>query len=297
MLFKNPHIQTILPALLMRGVLDYRRESIYSCDDDWIDLDWFNEDQTRLVIYVHGMEGSSNDHYIIRLIKLLTQHNYSALVMNLRSCAPDPSPCKKLYHSGMSEDLDSVLDWVLNHYQYKEIFLIGFSIGANIVLKYIGEKQINKKISKAIAVSVPLDLASSAKALDMVPGQFYTRYLMKKLGRKLNKDLSHIRSFYEYDQNYTAPMHGFVDNFDYWQKSSSKQFLEKINIPTLIINSLDDPFLGPECFPSQEQNNNTNLRLITPDFGGHLGFMELSLDMSRGLKINFSHEKYILEFL
>lgn len=297
MLFKNPHLQTILPALLMRGALPYRRETINSYDDDLIDLDWFNEGQTRLVIYVHGMEGSSNDHYIIRLIKLLTQHNYSALVMNLRSCAPVPSPFKKLYHSGMSEDLDSVLDWVLDHYQYNEIYLIGFSIGANIVLKYIGEKQINKKISKAIAISVPLDLASSAKALDMVPRQFYTRYLMKKLGRKLNMDLSHIRSFYEYDQDYTAPMHGFEDHFDYWQKASAKKFLEKINIPTLIINSLDDPFLGPECFPFQEQSNNTNLRLITPDFGGHLGFMELSINMIQGLKINFLYEKYILEFL
>jgi predicted alpha/beta-fold hydrolase len=110
-------------------------------------------------------------------------------------------------------------------------------------------------------------------------------------------DLSHIRSFYEYDQDYTAPMHGFEDHFDYWQKASAKKFLEKINIPTLIINSLDDPFLGPECYPFQEQSHNTNLRLITPDFGGHLGFMELSIDRIQGLKINFLYEKYILEFL
>ncbi len=304
MFINNPHVQTIIPALFARGEADYRRETINTYDGDFLDLDWACENHSKLVIYIHGMEGSSQAWYVKRCISRLEPQGSSALVMNLRGCGGGKKRLRKTYHSGMSEDLSTVIEHVLSHYEYNEIYLVGFSLGANLMLKYLGEQSldINKKIIKAIAFSVPLDLQSSAEALAKPQAQIYMRYLMYKLGTKIKKNLLHISSFHEYDGLYTAPQHGFKDAYDYWNKSSAVNFLESITIPTMIVNAADDPFLGLECYP-QGKIKNENLQFITPATGGHVGFMTLSLEWFKQgyflprLKMDFQHERYALEFL
>ena len=338
MFINNPHLQTIIPALFARGAASYRRETIATYDGDFLDLDWACENHSKLVIYIHGMGGSSEGWYVKRCISRLEPYGFSALAMNLRGCGggnrhpakrsfasdaalkkaptarsadcqsgynnPGKKLPKKTYHSGMSEDLRAVIEYVSSHYDYKEIYLVGFSLGANLMLKYLGEESenLNKKILKTIAFSVPLDLESSADALARPQAQIYMRYLMYKLGKKLKKNLLHISSFHEYDSLYTAPQHGFKDAYDYWEKSSAVKFLESITIPTMIVNAVDDPFLGPECYP-QSSIKNKNIEFITPAYGGHVGFMTLSLEWFKQgywfprLRMSFQHEQYALEFL
>ncbi len=304
MFINNPHLQTIIPALFARGSVSYRRETISTHDGDFLDLDWACENHSKLVIYIHGMGGSSEGWYVKRCISCLEAYGFSALAMNLRGCGGGEKLPKKTYHSGMSEDLSAVIEYVLSHYDYKEIYLVAFSLGANLMLKYLGEESENlsKKILKAIAFSVPLDLESSADALAKPQAQIYMRYLMYKLGNKLKKNFLHIGSFHEYDSLYTAPQHGFKDAYDYWGKSSAVKFLESITIPTMIVNAADDPFLGPECYP-QAVIKNKNIQFLTPAYGGHVGFMTLSTEWFKQgyliprVRMNFQHEQYVLEFL
>ncbi len=306
-MLNNPHVQTIIPALFAQGSMVYRRETINTYDNDFLDLDWAHEKQNKLVIYVHGMEGSSEDWYIKRCGTCLADHGYSTLVINLRGCSDSKQTPKKTYHSGMSEDLSVVIDHLLANYNYHEINLVGFSIGGNIVLKYLAEQSQSgsehlKYLNKAVVFSAPLDLKSSADALAQAQGKIYMRHLMYKLGKKLNKNLLHIKSFHEYDRLYTAPTHGFLDEHDYWQQASSKKLLKNIRKKTLIVSAADDPFLGPECFPYEEVAANPYLSLKVPEYGGHLGFMQVSWKQGDkgsllGLKLDFKHEQYVLEFL
>lgn len=197
-----------------------------------------------------------------------------------------------MYHSGQTEDLHTVLEYGLNHGIYEDAALIGFSMGGNQVLKYLGENPVKvpAKVKHAIAISVPCDLASSAEKLCSGANFIYNRYFLRSLKNKirlkhkqypelypLNK-LSSIRNIVDFDNAYTAPVNNFKDAHDYYEKSSCKQFLKNISVPSLIINSEDDPFLTPECFPVDEAAANQNLSLLMPKYGGHVGFADLPME-------------------
>jgi uncharacterized protein len=281
----NGHLQTIVPGLFrtVEGVL-YQRERLDTPDSDFIDLDWSKVGSNELVVLSHGLEGDSGRPYIQGMVKVFNSYGIDALAWNYRSCSGEPNKLLRSYHLGASDDLDLVVRHALNTGQYDSIYLIGFSAGGNISLKYLGEApdKVPKEVKRATVFSVPVDLKSSAKQISRI----YTQRFLKTLGAKLEQkkqmypddlsleDYSVLWTFPEFDERYTAPLHGFKSAEEYYARVSSKQFLDNIQIPTLLVNAKNDPFLGKLCYPIQEAKNNPYLYLEMPDDGGHVGFIE-----------------------
>ncbi|EJF08486.1 YheT family hydrolase [Pontibacter sp. BAB1700] len=281
----NGHIQTIVPSLFrqVEGVT-YLRERLITPDDDFIDADWSRVKSRSLAVLSHGLEGDSHRPYIMGMVKALNECGVDALAWNYRSCSGEPNKLLRSYHLGASDDLDFVVRHALNMGNYETVYLIGFSAGGNISLKYLGEDpaQVPSEVKRASVFSVPIDLKSSAKRISKI----YTQRFLKSLGQKLEQkkemypdalDLSNYSlfwSFPEFDDKYTAPLHGFKNAEDYYKRSSSKQFLRNIQVPTLLVNAQNDPFLTKSCFPFEEADENPYLYLETPEGGGHVGFAE-----------------------
>lgn len=285
----NCHFETILPALFrkVKGV-NYQRERIRIFDGDFLDLDWSfaKEKSAKLVIISHGLEGDTKRGYIMGMVKIFNQNGFDVLAWNHRGCSGEPNDLKRFYHSGATEDLNAVVDDVLKTKAYEEIMLIGFSLGGNMTLKYLGEKgnQIAPKIKKAVVFSVPLHLSSCSMSLrsprNFIYSQKFKQALSKKVRLKAKKMpekistryLKKINTLKDFDDFYTAPLHGFKDAEDYYEKSSSIYFITKIEIPTLIVNAQNDPFLAEPCFPYQQIEQLEKIYFETPKTGGHCGF-------------------------
>jgi predicted alpha/beta-fold hydrolase len=283
---RSGHLQTILPTLARRvdGV-HYQRERMELEDGDFIDLDWSRLGSDRLAIVSHGLEGNSSRAYVRGLVRALNDAGLDALAWNYRGCSGEPNRLLRSYHSGASDDLALVIDHVAS--KYAQIALIGFSLGGNITLKYLGERgsAIDSRVRTAIAFSVPCDLASSAVKLATASNAIYMRRFMTTLREKVKskRDLlppeipldgiDSMQTFLEFDHHFTAPIHGFADGPDYWKRASSRPLLGGITIPTLLVNAVDDPFLTPECFPFAEARASEMFSLEAPRHGGHVGFM------------------------
>ena len=281
----NGHLQTIVPALFrsVTGII-YSRERILTPDHDFLDLDWSETGAKTLAILSHGLEGDSSRSYILGMVKALNGQGIDALAWNYRSCSGEPNKLLRSYHLGASDDLAFVIEHALAMGRYKKIFLLGFSAGGNITLKYLGENQelVPKEVKRAAVFSVPADLKSSAEKISRI----YTRRFLKTLGKKLEQkkemypdevdltDYSLFWTFPEFDNRYTAPLHGFESADDYYRKVSSKQFIPNIQIPVLLVNAENDPFLGPACYPVAEAEINPLFYLEMPKQGGHVGFTQ-----------------------
>ena len=284
----NGHAQTILPVLSPRRiVLPFTRARLELPDGDFLDLDWTRAGHDRLAILAHGLEGSSSQKYIRGMAQTLHAARWDVLAWNFRGCSGEPNRLPRAYHSGDTADLAAVIAHAAA--DYPRIALIGFSLGGNVTLKYLGEAPPHPAIVAAAAISVPLDLASSARKLDRQwSNRIYLRRflipLIAKIEAKarafpgaLNTDgLRAIRTFQEFDDRYTAPLHGFRDAEDYWKRASARQFLPRIALPTLILNARNDPFLTPDSFPFPEAEANPALFLETPESGGHAGFLDFA---------------------
>ncbi len=281
----NGHLQTIIPSLFrqVQGVR-YQRERLITPDDDFLDVDWSVVGSDSLLILSHGLEGDSARPYITGMVKAFNEQGIDALAWNYRSCSGEPNKLLRSYHLGASDDLDFVIRHALQQRPYKEIYLTGFSAGGNITLKYLGEapELVPAQVKRAAVFSVPVDLKGSANKIPMV----YTRRFLKSLKAKLEHkqalyahkvDLTEYSlywSFPEFDDRYTAPLHGFKDAEDYYARVSSRQFISNISIPTLLVNAKNDPFLSEECYPLQEAQQNSQFFLEMPAEGGHVGFAE-----------------------
>ncbi len=284
LILRNGHVQTVLGAVLPRlRVPPCKRERLELPDGDFLDLDWMRAGHRRVAILSHGLEGNSRNSDIRGLAAALNAGGWDALAWNFRGCSGEENRLARFYHSGETLDLAAVIAHAAE--RYADLALVGFSLGGNMTLKYLGEGPAHPAIRAAAAVSVPVDLASSARALDRKrSNRIYLGRFMKSLISKVEAkairfpiDLSgirSIRSFAEFDDRYTARIHGFRDAEDYWAQSSARQFLPGIRVPTLLLNSLDDPFLTPESFPIPEAENNPHLSLECPAHGGHLGFVD-----------------------
>jgi predicted alpha/beta-fold hydrolase len=249
-------------------------------------LDWLRTHSANLVVLIHGLEGSSRSPYIVGMARAFQSHSRPSdvLAVNLRGCSGEPNRAIRFYHSGETEDLRSVLSSIPN--QYSSVTLIGFSLGGNIVLKYLGEApdKVDPRIIAAIAFSVPCHLKTSSIVLSRGENRIYMKRFLQTLKAKIRDlarrhpdavDLTGIeemRTFRQFDGRYTGPLHGFRDAEDYWEKCSSRQFLSTIPTPTLLVNARNDPFLSPECFPEDEARNHSGFFLECPGSGGHLGF-------------------------
>ncbi|MBL7871446.1 MAG: alpha/beta fold hydrolase [Cyclobacteriaceae bacterium] len=277
------HLETIYPALL-RNVKDveYERERITTPDHDFLDLDWVKQDSKKLVIISHGLEGSSDRAYIKGMAKIFYANGFDALAWNYRGCSGEMNKKLRFYHSGATDDLG----YVIQHAEslgYSEINLIGFSLGGNLTLKYAGEQgnAISLKIKKIVTFSVPLNLRSSCEKISVPSNWMYSQRFLKSLKKKvadksnvlpeLNVSrLPEIKTLLEFDNTYTAPLHGFRDAFDYYHQCSAIRFVSSIQRPTLIVNALNDPFLSADCYPTEIIN--PNLTFEYPQRGGHVGF-------------------------
>ena len=284
---RNGHVQTILAALMPRRLnVRFEQERLELPDGDFLDLRWLRKQRNQLAILSHGLEGCADDPSIRGMAAALDDAGWDALAWNFRGCGDEPNRLPHFYHSGATGDLDAVIRHVAAH--YSRIALIGFSLGGNLTLKYLGETKPHPAVIAAAAISAPVDLAASARALDdRLSNRIYLRRFLKRLVAKVEakalrfpdhldaRGSRAIRSFQQFDDRYTAPLHGFRDAADYWKRSSARQYLPGITVPTLLLNARNDPFLTPECFPFPEAEKNPCLFLEAPESGGHLGFIDL----------------------
>lgn len=285
-IFKYHHFSTIYPSLFRQvKEVKYQRERITTPDADFLDLDWSRVGGKKIIITLHGLEGSSDSNYILGMNRIFNQHNWDAVTLNFRGCSGEVNLLRRGYHSGETTDLDFVINTIFEKYDYEEMVLIGFSLGGNVALKYVGEKgkNIHPKIKKAVGISAPVDLVGCTAEIEKSHNYIYLQRFLKSLKEKfklkqhLYADLNAERilsakTFGDFDENLTAPVHGFASAKDYWEKSSSRNFFQNLAIPTLLVNAKDDSFLSDSCYPFEAAKSNPNLHLLAPKFGGHVGF-------------------------
>jgi len=287
----NGHLQTCLAGWLRRvGTQPFLRERINTPDDDFLDIDWVKKGAPRAAVLAHGLEGNSRRHYMLGMARALLKGGWDVAAWNARGCSGEPNRILRFTHSGATEDLATVLLHILSASNYSELALIGFSLGGNLVLKYLGERsqKLHPRIKAAVAFSVPCDLQSGSKQLAKTANRIYMRRFLATLRHKIRamtrvfpEDVEEhgyerLRTFKDFDDRYTAPIHGFRDAEDYWQQCSCKQYLTAIGIPTLLVNARNDPFLAEACFPMAEAEQNPNLFLEMPAQGGHVGFIQFN---------------------
>ena len=290
--FRKGFVSTVYSGLF-RNVngLQQERERIELTDGDFLDLDWsFAKAKTnKLIIVLHGLEGNAQRPYMTGTAKLFTENYIDAVCVNFRGCSGEPNRKYYSYHSGATQDLHEVVQHIIESKHYSEIYIKGFSLGGNVTLKYLGERDnVPSQIKAGIAVSVPCFLKGSALELhtfkNILFHDRFKRYLVERLKLKQKQypdklkveDINSIKTLNDFDNVYTSKAHGFIDAQDYYEKSSSLQFLNNIQTPTLIINALNDSFLSPECYPVKEAKTNSNLHLEMPNYGGHVGFVKLN---------------------
>lgn len=289
-IFRNGFVSTVYSGLVRKiKNFNQERERITLSDGDFLDLDWsFSEEKTRkLIILLHGLEGNAQRPYITGTAKLFNDNGVDAICVNFRGCSGEPNLKYRSYHSGATDDLEDVINHIISTKHYSEICIKGVSLGGNLALKYLGERSIiPKQIKAVIGVSVPCSLQGSAKELNRFKNILFhdrfKKYLVNRLKLKQKQfsdilsveEIKSIKTLTDFDEVYTSKAHGFIDASDYYKKSSCLQFLPHIKTPTLIINSLNDSFLSPECYPIKEAKANPNLFLEMPKYGGHVGFYD-----------------------
>lgn len=308
-LFKNGHFSTIYNGL-WRKIDDFeqKRERIDLPDGDFLDLDWSYSRTTseKVVILLHGLEGHGQRPYMAGAAKAFNNARFDACAVNFRGCSGETNRLFRSYHSGATEDLDAVVQYILSSKNYNKIYIKGFSLGGNMALKYSGEGQeIPKEVKAMVGVSVPCNLHSSLKELlklkNFAYSQRFKTHLLDKLKLKLplfpdkisKEDIININTLKDFDDIYTSRAHGFKNALDYYEKCSCLQFLPHVKIPSLIINAKNDSFFGPECYPYEEAEKNPYLYLETPKYGGHVGFHgKGNITYSEKRAINFFDEAH-----
>jgi len=289
--FRSGFVSTVYSGLVRRVKLDQKRERITLSDNDFLDLDWSyaNEKTNKVIVLLHGLEGNGQRPYMVGPAKLFNEQNVDAVCVNFRGCSGEHNLKYRSYHSGATEDLVDIVNHLINTKHYSEIYFHGISLGANMILKYLGERDnVPTEIKGVVAVSVPCDLNGSSIELHSFKNILYhenfKRYLVNRLKIKQSqhtdnlsiKSIKSIKTLRDFDNIYTSKAHGFQDADDYYKQCSSLQFLSNIKVPTLIINALNDSFLSPECFPIKQAKENNNLHLEMPNHGGHVGFIKLN---------------------
>jgi predicted alpha/beta-fold hydrolase len=287
------HAQTFYPLLIKPDPIPYRRDRWETPDEDFIDLDWnlaayamTDNKQIPLIALFHGLEGSSNSHYALTLMRALAAIGWGGVVIHFRGCSGEPNRLARAYHSGDSEEIDWILQRLRQLHPARPIYAVGVSIGGNVLLKWLGEREstASRLIDAAAAISVPFDLAACGRHLERGLNRVYTQNFLQTLKRnseaKLNRfpglfDDRRMRAaatLYEFDEIVTAPLHGFSSADDYWQRASSKPWLASIRLPTLVLNAQNDPFLPPGTLPKSDQVA-PEVKLDFPRQGGHVGFV------------------------
>jgi predicted alpha/beta-fold hydrolase len=297
----GPHCQTVGARWTRRrDGPPLERERVSLPDGDFLDLDWARagthaDPRRAVVVVLHGLEGSARSGYALETYRQLERHGLAAVGLNFRSCSGELNRGRRLYHSGETDDLRFVVGLLRRRFPEARIGAVGFSLGGNVLLKYLGEespgRQMGQKgqegqgVQAAAAISVPYDLAASAAFTERGVARLYVRRLVRSLRAKVRArqaDLGALldarralraRTFWEFDDAATAPLHGFRDADDYYARSSSATFLRAIGVETLLIHAEDDPFLPPSVIPRDAVAANPRLRPLFVRHGGHVGFV------------------------
>ena len=299
----NGHLETIYPALFRKVNLNPTSiERIETPDGDFLEIDWHQRGNSKLVIISHGLEGNSRRAYVLGMAKEALKKGFDVLAWNYRGCGEHLNKKEIFYHSGATYDLETIIQHALPH--YSATYLIGFSLGGNLTLKYLGENRVrDPKIKRGVAISVPLDLGSSCDRITKAAFGLYTHRFLKSLRNKVERksqqfpnllDLrkfSTVKSLRDFDGIVTGPWHGFNDAEEYYQLNSSLQFLPTITIPTLILNAENDPFLSTSCYPKEMVQKLDQVYLECQKYGGHVGF-----SMSTSNQITYSESRAV-EFI
>lgn len=301
------HLQTILPLARKAALPAYRRERWDTRDGDFIELDWaapagtasaspmrlappqpaaLQADPAPLFVLFHGLEGSSHSHYARTLMQAATARGWRGVVPHFRGCSGTPNRLPRAYHSGDSDEID----WILRRLQQvaggAPMFAAGVSLGGNALLKWLGERGTTARevVAAAAAICAPLDLTLSGRALGEGFNRVYTRHFLVTLRAKALAKCEHhpgrfdairiasARSLAEFDDAYTAPAHGFAGVDDYWRRASARPWLGGIEVPTLVLNAANDPFVPARALPDV-QSLPTAVRFDCPEQGGHVGFL------------------------
>jgi len=296
---KGPHSQTLWPYLFRRRTLPASRpERLTLPDGDFLDLLHAGDGGHGIALVLHGLGGSSQSHYIGGLIEALAGQGWRPVLMHFRGCSGEPNRLARSYHSGETGDLSFVVETLRARFPNEPIFVTGFSLGGNVLLKWLGETGANNPATAAAAISVPFMLGHAARRLDQGFSRVYQTYLLRGLIAATKKkfsarndapfklrDLDRIRTIWQFDEVVTAPLHGFNSAAHYYRESSSRQYLPNIAVPTLILHAKDDPFLPPKAAPTQRELNPTTL-LELHETGGHVGFVEAPAAQSAGYYID-----------
>ncbi|MEQ9298589.1 MAG: alpha/beta fold hydrolase [Cyclobacteriaceae bacterium] len=286
----NGHLETVVPSLFRKiNGVNYQRERLELADGDFLDIDWLLGDNDKLLVLSHGLEGNSDRHYVKGTAKYFHDRGWDVLAWNYRSCSEEMNRLPRMYHHGVTDDLEAVIVRGLKE-GYDEVNLIGFSMGGSTTLKFLGEQgdRVDNRITGAAVFSVPCNLWDSAIQLAEKSNRFYKNRFLNKLKKKIAlkaemypeiinvEGLENITSFDEFDERYTAPLHGFKDAKDFYVSSSSDQFYHNIKVRSIVVNAINDPLLGEKCYPYEIVRNHSHLSLETPKLGGHVGFTRIS---------------------
>lgn len=293
-LLSNQHAQTLWPTLFRpTPSISRTRERLNTEDNDFIDLDWFEVAERPLIILIHGLAGSSQSKYITGLQLALSNQQFASVAVNLRGCSGEPNRRAHGYHGGVSHDLDFVIKTLRKRFPRRILGAVGFSLGANILLKWLSEAKGSSPLFAAVSVSTPFQLNLATEKLQQGFAKIYDQYLLSYL--KLNhwrkfkwlrenaiiEDLQKftntssiwkISNIAEYDEYITAPLHGYKNASEYYQACSSRSMVKDIQIPTLILSSKDDPFMPIEIIPTQSELSPSTMLEIS-EKGGHVGFI------------------------
>lgn len=278
-------MQTLWQTLIRRSPrIALRRERIELPDGDFLDLDWNECRRGPIVVILHGLEGSSASHYARGMLKAVQDQGWRGVVMHHRGCSGEPNRLPRSYHSGDTGDFNHVLEVLRRREPQTALAAVGYSLGGNVLLKWLGETGDRDRLRAAAAVSVPLLLNRAADRLKTGFSRAYQWELLRRLRRSLRRkrahmdvplavgDLAALRSFREFDEHVTAPLHGFTGADHYYSASSSRQFLKNIATETLVVHALDDPFMTPDVIPARAELPDA-VRFELYPHGGHVGFV------------------------
>lgn len=282
----GPHAQTLWPVLgRRRPPLTLRRERLELADGDFLDLDWTPGTHGPVTLVLHGLEGSSASHYARGVLAALTQRGWRGVVMHFRGCSGQHNRLARRYCAADTADMAYVVDCLHQREPDTPLAAVGYSLGGNALLKWLGEAGTALPLCAAVAVSVPFLLDATAQRLGRGFSRLYQAYLLRALKRSYRDkfrqrtdgplpldQLAALRDFYAFDDRITAPLHGFADARDYYARASCRPFLRHIRVPTLILHALDDPFMFPAVVPDTGELS-ASVRLELSRQGGHVGFV------------------------
>jgi hypothetical protein len=282
----SPHGQTLWPAYVRREPSVIRvPERITTPDGDFLDLEWTPGGDGPVVLVLHGLEGSAESHYARGMLAALDARGFRPVLMHFRNCSGEPNRARISYTGGETGDLDWLVRELGRRFPGLSLGVVGFSLGANVVLKWLGEQGAGAPVQAAAGVSPPFELGKAAWRLEQGMSRLYGRYLLKAAKASYAAKFRHrtdapvpmaglgmLKTFRQFDERITAPLHGYAGAEDYYRRASSRPFLPAIRVPTRVLHARDDPFTTPDAIPGPHEVPDA-LSLEVSDQGGHVGFV------------------------